>query len=86
VTTITIGGEAVAADDPCALLLVLKGAYYRMLAGESRIEVRHGDTSVRRGVFATNLTELRAVIQQLEAECAAKQGKPRRHARGIRWC
>lgn len=84
-STVTIGGVSVDAEDPCALLVALKPAYYRMLAGETEAEFRHGDAAVRLSVQAMNLTEMRAVIERLEAECAARQGRRRRFAKGFRW-
>lgn len=84
-STVTIGGITVDASDPCALLEALRPAYFKMLAGETEAEFRHGETSVRVNVFATNLTELRSVIERLEAKCAARQGRRRRHATSFRF-
>lgn len=84
-STVTIGGVTVDASDPCALLGVLRPAYFKMLAGETEAEIRHGETSIRLNVYATNLTELRSVIERLEAECAAKQGRRRRYATSFRF-
>lgn len=58
--------------DPCAALSVLRPAYMRLLAGasEQKITFRDRDT----WFFQAKIGELKALVDQLEADCAAKRG------------
>jgi hypothetical protein len=76
--TVEIGGVTVDADDPCALLAALRPAYLQMLAGEKVVSTSHENSTVQMAVSAANLTQLRPIIRQLQAECAAKAGTRRR--------
>jgi hypothetical protein len=69
-------------DDACAMLEVLKPAYYSLLGGTlaQEVEFRAGNGTVRRTKFtATNIAALRNEIANLETKCAAQSGKTRRH-------
>lgn len=68
-------------DDPCALLAVMRPAYYKMIAGQSAMQVTYtgGNGTTKTVMFhRTDLSRLSTLITRLEAECAEKQGKPRR--------
>lgn len=65
--------------DPCALLDVLRPAYYRLLAGETETEIEGTDR--RRVRFQeSDAKGLAAVITDLEVKCSAKSGRRRRFA------
>lgn len=37
------GGNVLVVDNPCAMLSALRAAYYQLLAGQARAQVRNGD-------------------------------------------
>lgn len=71
-------------DDPCALLAVLRPAYYGLLGGSKAetIEFDAGNGVRRKVTYArSNINTLRDEVRRLEAACAAKtDGRPRRFA------
>lgn len=83
--TVTIGGEVVEMSDPCALAEALRRRILEITTGQLNSEVRHGDTAVRKAWSSAELGELRKLLARAEAECARKQGKPGRFAKGIRF-
>ena len=62
--------------DPCAALVALRPAYMKLSVGGSlaRVSFRDRVTEWHRA----DLTALGQIIQQLESECAAKKGRPRK--------
>lgn len=62
----------VEAYDPCLAAQALRPAYMRMMAGESeqKIVFRDRDVWFHKG----DIDALRALLSQLESECAAKNG------------
>lgn len=58
--------------DPCAALAALRPAYMRMVAGETtqKVTFRDRDAWFHKG----DINALRALIEQMESECAAKNG------------
>lgn len=62
-------------SNPCGALPALRAAYYSLLAGANVHTVRFGDQIVT--FNSSNVKELSAEIQRLEAQCEA----PRRRAR-----
>ena len=65
-------------DDPCAVLKVLRPAYYRLVGSGQAAEVQFAERRVR--FTKQELSEIRAVISELEDQCAAKTGKRKRSA------
>jgi hypothetical protein len=58
--------------DPCAVLAWLLPQYYRVLSGQQEVRILYaGRDTTYNNVNATQLTALK---QQLEAECARKNG------------
>jgi len=81
---------AVDYSDPCAVLAVLRPAYYELLAGAKAQTVTFaaGNGSQRSVTYyQTSLKELRAEIARLEVQCAAASGGSRRRCvyAGGRW-
>jgi len=65
--------------DPCAMLKVLRTAYYALLGGERVVKVKFGEREVQ--YAAANVNLMREEIGRLEAACAKKQGRsPKRFA------
>lgn len=64
--------------DPCAILTWLRPQYYRVLAGAHVVQIRHGDTFT--AYSETNVSQLGALMRQLEADCRAASGESRRRA------
>lgn len=62
--------------DPCAALAALRPAYMQLVAGASTQKVTFRDRDV--WFHKGEVSALRAVIAQLESECAEKNGTPRR--------
>ena len=61
------GGIVPAADDPCALLPQLRAAFYALLAGQARAEVRNGDQWLKFQKADTDT--LRHEVRRLELMC-----------------
>lgn len=63
------GGETY---DPCAALRELRPAYMKMVAGEmtQKVTFRDRDAWFHRG----DIDAMRALVEQMESECAAKNG------------
>jgi hypothetical protein len=59
-------------EDPCAVLNWILPQLYRVASGLHQVSVRHGDTT--RVFSQANVRELRGVIAELRAACAARQG------------
>jgi hypothetical protein len=70
-------------NDPCAVLEWLRPQAYKVIAGVHVVRLRHGDGE--REFSRANSRDLGAFMRQLESECATKQGKRRRFAKGVRW-
>lgn len=82
--TITIGGVAVSASDPCAIAAQLKIVKLRIVAGESVAMTRFDQDEVR--FTPASLSALNAEIANYERECALSVGAaPRRRARTALW-
>lgn len=62
--------------DPCAALVALRPTYMRALAGQSVQKALFRDREVWNS--AADLKEFGALIAQLEADCAARRGRPGR--------
>lgn len=60
--------------DPCAALRAMRPAYMRLLAGESEQKITFRDRDL--WLYRGDVTQLKALISQLESECAAKSGLP----------
>lgn len=62
----------IAEYDPCAALAALRPAYMRMVAGETtqKVTFRDRDAWFHKG----DINAFRALIEQMESECAAKNG------------
>ena len=71
-------------DDPCALLALMRPAYYALLGGSKAETVKFSSANgqTREVTYArTNITALRAEVRQLESACTAKSsGRSRRFA------
>jgi hypothetical protein len=63
--------------DPCAVLMILRPAYYQLLAG-GVVRVKIGDEEVQ--YTSAGSKELLTEILRLERLCAAQQGTPMRAA------
>ncbi len=63
------GGETY---DPCAALRALRPAYMKMVAGETtqKVTFRDRDAWFHKG----DINAMRALVEQMESECAAKNG------------
>lgn len=65
--------------DPCAALKILRPAYMKLVVGGTVARVTFRDRTVE--YHRTDLVSFKALIAQLESDCAAKQGRAgRRHA------
>lgn len=65
--------------DPCAVLAVLRPAYYALISGEQVKELRHNGKVIVN--HATKASDIKAEIAELEIACAKKQGlAPKRFA------
>jgi hypothetical protein len=74
------GGTAIEFD-PCAALNALRPAYFRLIAGEGEQKIQFRDRDV--WFHPGNIQEMKALILQLQQDCAAQQGvtiKPKRFA------
>lgn len=71
-------------DNPCAVLALLKPAYYALIAGSKEQEVEfQSQGGVKRRVRYTtaSIPLLKTEIAELETKCAARGGsRPRRFA------
>ncbi|KZE34109.1 hypothetical protein IMF23_04345 [Chelatococcus daeguensis] len=69
-------------SDPCAVLPILREAYYKMLGGSrtERVRYRSGDNE-REVVFGrADINALREEVRRLEIACQEKQtGRPARY-------
>jgi hypothetical protein len=74
-TLVTIAGENVDADDPCAVASALKRARLKLAAGGGVIVTRFGEDEVR--FEPGNLKALDRLIVDYDGQCAIKSGKPR---------
>jgi hypothetical protein len=63
-------------NDPCAVLAWITPQYYRLVAGQTTIEVRYGDHATVRYSQA-NVDKLDALMQRLRTECARKDSNSR---------
>jgi hypothetical protein len=62
--------------DPCAALRAMRPAYMALLAGGGEQEIRYRDRATK---FAPpDIKAIGDLIRTLEADCAAKNGGPRR--------
>lgn len=71
--------NAIDYDDPCAILTVLRPAYYRLLAGSTRetVKFQAGNGETQEVTYAkSNIDALRAEISRLTDACNAKNGVP----------
>ncbi len=81
---LTINGQTVDGDDPCALYQALYALKIQMLAGESVTEIEVQDpVSQRRTVFnKTSQTDLDGELLKLATACTRKTtGRPGRFAK-----
>lgn len=62
--------------DPCAALKVLRPAYMKLIVGGTVARVSFRDRNVE--FHRTDLEAFKALIVQLESDCAAVQGRPGR--------
>lgn len=64
--------------DPCAVWPILDRVLLELLAGERATRARFGEDDVE--FQKGDVAELRKRINELKAECDAKNGRVRRHA------
>ncbi len=87
-TDITIGGQTIDADDPCAVASALRAIRLRVVAGESVAETMIRDPATQRQVVftPTNLATLDKAIADYAAMCeSARSGTRKRRAIGSGW-
>ncbi len=71
--------DGVDLSDPCAVLPIVRKAYYTLLTGNSTTSVTFGDRHMTK--TPSDLAALREEIRRLEIQCAQAQGEaPRRYA------
>lgn len=63
------GGSAPVVDNPCAMLSALRAAYYQLLAGQARAQVRNGDQWLT--WQRSDVKTLQQEIRRLETICEA---------------
>ncbi|MET4603269.1 hypothetical protein ABIB90_002747 [Bradyrhizobium sp. JR4.1] len=63
------GGSAPVVDNPCALLSALRAAYYQLLTGQARAQVRNGDQWLT--WHRSDVKTLQHEIRRLESICEA---------------
>jgi len=80
---VTIGGEQVDIDDPCAVVTALRKAELMIVTGGGIVRARFGEDDVQFSVGS--MTRLRDLIAHYEDLCAAKAGRRRRFAKRIRY-
>jgi len=88
VTTITIDGQAIDQDDPCAVAKALRGIRLKFVAGESVAETMIRDPATQRQIVftPTNLDALDRAIAEYSGLCQlAQDGTRRRRAIGSGW-
>ena len=81
--TITIDGESIDINEPCAVLTALRKAELRVAVGESVSMTRFGEDEVR--FSSANAGRLEKLIAHYERLCDRASGKRRRHAMNVRW-
>lgn len=81
--SVEIGGVSVNVNDPCAVVTELKKAQLVIATGGSVSMTRFGEDEVR--FSAANLTALKSLIADYEAQCARKSGQRTRFASNIIW-
>lgn len=77
----TVNFDTLDYSDPCAVLAVMKPAYYRLMAGQAAQQITYtaGNGTTKTVMFhRTDATRLSGLIAKLEAECAEKQGQARK--------
>ena len=86
-TYVTINGQQVDQDDPCALYQALYSAKLKLLAGDrmEEVEVRSPATHQRLRISASNMAALDAELGRLARACDAKQGNRSRYAKTARF-
>jgi hypothetical protein len=64
-------------DDPCAVVPVLKRAYYQLTSGNKVASITYQTMGVTRTMMYSvgDLGELKQALTQAQAECAEAQGK-----------
>ena len=82
---VTIAGQTVDADDPCALVPVLESIRLKMISGERVTEIFVQDfNSTRRTRYSDLMHDKESLEREIERQrglCEKKQGKaPRRFA------
>ncbi|MCQ0986410.1 hypothetical protein [Jiella marina] len=80
---VTIAGQEVDADDPCALYAALYQAKLKMLDGTlaEEVEIRSAITNRRVRYSAASMKALDAELRHLQQQCQAKtSGRPARFA------
>jgi len=65
----TSGGLVPAVDNPCAFLPQLRAAYYQLMAGQARAEIRNGDQWLK--FQRADADALRHEVRRLELICGA---------------
>jgi hypothetical protein len=86
--TVTINGQPVDADDPCALYQALFAAKLRLISGENveEISLQAPDTRETTRFTAANMAALDRELMRLSGLCTAKtSGKPARYAKRMRF-
>ncbi|MBB3771535.1 hypothetical protein FHS55_002134 [Angulomicrobium tetraedrale] len=79
---VTIAGQSVDADDPCALWQALYAYKLKVLTGEQveEIEIRSPLTNRRTRFSPGNIAAIEAELRDLQRACDAKSGKRTRFA------
>lgn len=70
-------------SDPCAVLIWLRPHYYKVAAGVQEIRITYKGRDTQYG--QANLQQLGMLMQQLEADCARKNGTAVGRRRAIRF-
>lgn len=84
---VTIDGNSVDAEDPCALYQALYAVKLKLLAGDrvEEIEIRSPVNQRRLRVAASNIKALDDELMRLASACSAKSGQRTRFAKRIRF-
>jgi hypothetical protein len=76
------GADGTAVEfDPCIALNAIRPAYFKLISGEGEQKIQFRDREV--WFRAGDVNEMKALVLQLQQDCAAKQGvtlKPKRFA------
>lgn len=83
VDIVTIDGAEVDFDDPCAIVRALRKVELKVSTGDGVVMTRFDDHEVRWS--ATNIAQLRSLIDDYTRRCDATQGIRTRYAKRLRF-